>query len=140
MLKIRGFTLIELMIVVAIVAILAAVAIPAYQDYVARTQVTEAFSLAGSARTAVTTYHAERSSYPADNEDAGLANPSSIFGRYVESVTVGAGTGHVEVLLGNDASDKIAGQTMVMQLHNQGGSLRWDCGGIDAKYLPSVCR
>ena len=138
--KAQGFTLIELMIVVAIIAILAAVGIPAYQDYAARSQVTEAFSLAGDARTAVTVFHTERSTYPVDNEDAGLADPSSITGRYVAAVTVGAGSGHVEVLLGNNASDKITGQTMIMQLHNQSGSLRWDCGGIDPKYLPSVCR
>lgn len=140
MLRIKGFTLIELMIVVAIIATLASTALPAYQDYVARSQVIEAFSLAGDARTAVTVYHTQRSVYPTNNEDAGLADPASITGRYVASVTVVGGSGGIEVLLGNQASAKITGQTLSMQIHHAGGSLRWGCGGIDAKYLPSSCR
>lgn len=138
--KAKGLTLIELIIVVAIVAILAAMTIPAYQDYVARSQVTEAFSLAGDARTAVTIYHTHRSTYPSDNGDAGLADPASISGRYVASVTVVGGSGGIEVLLGNQASTKVTGQTLSMQIHHAGGSLRWGCGGIDTKYLPSACR
>ena len=135
-----GFTLIELMIVVAIVAVLAAIALPAYQDYVARSQVSEAFSLAGNARTAVTVYFTQKATYPSDNDDAGLANPASISGRYVESVTVLDGTGEIHIVLGNQASQKISGQTLEMQLNNTGGSLHWDCGGLDARYLPSACR
>lgn len=136
----RGFTLIELMIVVAIIAILAAIALPAYQDYVARSQVSEAFSLASDARTAVTVYHADKSSYPTGNLDAGLADPGSITGRYVESVTVGNGNGEISILLGNHASAKIHGEELTMQLHNPGGALYWDCSGLNPKYLPSACR
>ena len=89
----QGFTLIELMIVVAIIAILAAIALPAYQDYVARAQVSEGYSLAGDARTGVVIYHADKGTYPADNPDAGIADPASITGRYVESVTIGPNDG-----------------------------------------------
>src|SRR5690606_17906117 len=77
-----GFTLIELMIVVAIIAILAAIALPAYQDYVARSQVSEGFSLSTDARMAVVVYHADKANYPADNTQAGIATPASISGDY----------------------------------------------------------
>jgi type IV pilus assembly protein PilA len=136
----RGFTLIELMIVVAIIAILAAIALPAYMDYVARAQVSEGFSLATDARTAVTVYHAENTGYPSGNIDAGLAIPGSIVGKYVTSVTVGNGDGQVDVEFGNDASSKISGQTLSMQLNDEGGSLHWSCAGLDRRYLPSACR
>lgn len=135
-----GFTLIELMIVVAIIAILAAIALPAYMDYVARGQVSEGFSLATDARTAVTVYHAEHLGYPSGNTDAGLSAPASIIGKYVTSVTIGSGNGHVEVAFGNEASQKISGQTLTMLLNDEGGSLHWSCAGLDARYLPSACR
>jgi type IV pilus assembly protein PilA len=140
MTRYKGFTLIELMIVVAIIAVLAALALPAYQDYVARAQVAEGYSLASDARTAIVVYHADRSAYPADNPDAGLAIPTSISGRYVESVTVGPANGAIEVLFGNESSAKISGQTLTLQMQNPGGALHWDCGGLDPRYLPSACR
>ena len=68
----KGFTLIELMIVVAIIAILAAIALPAYQDYVARSQVSEAMSLSSGAKTAVAEYYADRGAWPTSNTQAGL--------------------------------------------------------------------
>jgi type IV pilus assembly protein PilA len=136
----QGFTLIELMVVVAIIAILAAIALPAYLDYVARAQVSEGFSLATDARTAVTVYHAEHNGYPSGNTAAGLSAPGSIIGKYVVSVTVGDGNGHVEVEFGNDASQKISGRTLSMLLQDEGGSLHWSCTGLDARYLPSACR
>lgn len=136
----RGFTLIELMIVVAIIALLAALAFPAYQDYMARAQVSEGLTLASGARTAVTQFHAERSGYPLNNVHAGLALPGSITGRYVTAVTVGPGTGAITVDFGNEASALIAGQALVMQLSNHGGSLQWSCGGLPPKLVPSACR
>lgn len=136
----QGFTLIELMIVVAIIAILAAIALPAYQDYVARSQASEGFVLASGARTAVTVYHAEHDTYPSGNDEAGLADAESIIGKYVESVTVGDGDGKIEVLYGNSASDKISGKTLTMELEDEGGSLHWNCSGLDDRYLPSACR
>ena len=87
----KGFTLIELMIVVAIIAILAAIALPAYQDYVARSQVSEAMSLSSGAKTAVAEYYADRGAWPTSNTQAGLTpNSASINGKYVASVGVGA--------------------------------------------------
>lgn len=137
--KAQGFSLIELMIVVAIIALLASIALPAYQDYLARAQVAEGYSLAGDARTAVTTYHAERQSFPTGNEDAGLADPQSIVGRYVSRVELQA-NGTIEVHFGNEASTKIAGDTLALTMADEGGSLHWNCSGLDQRYLPSACR
>jgi len=135
----RGFTLIELMIVVAIISLLAAIALPAYQDYVARTQVVEGYSLASDARTAVAAYYADRQNFPSDNEDAGLADPDSIVGRYVSRVVLQA-NGLIEVEFGNSASAKILGQKLALTMTDDGGSLRWSCSGLDPRYLPSACR
>jgi type IV pilus assembly protein PilA len=139
MARIRGFTLIELMIVVAIIAILAAIALPAYQDFVARAQVAEGLSLAGGAKNAVATQYAQNGQFPADNLEAGLSANTSISGKYVSSVTV-AGAGTISVLFSNSASAKIAGQTLLLAPTDQGGSLSWVCSGHDARYLPSSCR
>ncbi|EMT9880003.1 pilin, partial [Neisseria gonorrhoeae] len=87
----KGFTLIELMIVIAIVGILAAVALPAYQDYTARAQVSEAILLAEGQKSAVTEYYLNHGIWPANNGNAGVANPTDIKGKYVESVTVANG-------------------------------------------------
>ncbi|EPI6706243.1 pilin, partial [Neisseria gonorrhoeae] len=84
----KGFTLIELMIVIAIVGILAAVALPAYQDYTARAQVSEAILLAEGQKSAVTEYYLNHGKWPEDNDKAGVASPDKIIGKYVESVTV----------------------------------------------------
>ena len=86
-----GFTLIELMIVVAIIGILAAIAIPQYQNYVARAQVSEALVLASGAKIAVAEYASTNGKYPANNEDAGLADPEDISGSYVFSVEIDTG-------------------------------------------------
>ncbi|ENV6334214.1 pilin, partial [Neisseria gonorrhoeae] len=87
----KGFTLIELMIVIAIVGILAAVALPAYQDYTARAQVSEAILLAEGQKSAVTEYYLNHGEWPEDNTSAGVASASDIKGKYVESVTVEKG-------------------------------------------------
>ncbi|ENX3332493.1 pilin, partial [Neisseria gonorrhoeae] len=87
----KGFTLIELMIVIAIVGILAAVALPAYQDYTARAQVSEAILLAEGQKSAVTEYYLNNGEWPENNTSAGVASASDIKGKYVESVTVANG-------------------------------------------------
>ncbi|WP_154587207.1 pilin, partial [Neisseria gonorrhoeae] len=87
----KGFTLIELMIVIAIVGILAAVALPAYQDYTARAQVSEAILLAEGQKSAVTEYYLNNGEWPENNTSAGVANPTDIKGKYVQSVTVANG-------------------------------------------------
>ncbi|OMH41588.1 prepilin-type N-terminal cleavage/methylation domain-containing protein, partial [Neisseria meningitidis] len=84
----KGFTLIELMIVIAIVGILAAVALPAYQDYTARAQVSEAILLAEGQKSAVTEYYLNHGEWPANNSSAGVASSTDIKGKYVQSVEV----------------------------------------------------
>ncbi|HFA3215352.1 TPA: pilin, partial [Neisseria gonorrhoeae] len=88
----KGFTLIELMIVIAIVGILAAVALPAYQDYTARAQVSEAILLAEGQKSAVTEYYLNNGEWPKDNASAGVAStPTDIKGKYVQKVEVNNG-------------------------------------------------
>src|SRR5690606_10966287 len=108
----KGFTLIELMIVVAIIAILAAIALPAYQDYVARSQVSEAATLAGGAKTAVAEEYANTGTFTGiTNSTAGLDAAGSITGTYVTSVTIADGV--VTALMGGDASQKVTGKKLV---------------------------
>ena len=140
----QGFTLIELMIVVAIIAILAAIALPAYQDYVARSQVSEGASLASGARTAVAEEFANTGTFVGiDNSTAGLAAASDITGKYVTSVTVEDGV--IEVEFGVDASDKISGDVLAYSPIDATGSIEWRCSttagtDLEVKYRPSVCR
>ena len=134
-----GFTLIELMIVVAIIGVLAAIAIPQYQNYVARAQVSEAFSLASGAKTAVAEYFMLNGTFPADNAEAGLSDAADISGNYVESVTVAGGT--ITALFSDtEAHSKLQGKSMVLTAVDNGGSIGFSCSGTDIKaYLPSSC-
>ncbi len=137
--KQQGFTLIELMIVVAIIGILAAIAIPAYQDYTIRAQVSEGLSLASGAKAAVSEYYQDRGAWPADNTAAGLAASNTIFGKYTTGVAVAGGT--VTVTYGNDANTQLTGN-LVMSPTDNVGAIAWDCDAstIQAKHLPAACR
>ncbi|MCD9124386.1 pilin [Luteimonas fraxinea] len=138
----KGFTLIELMIVVAIIAILAAIALPAYQDYVARSQVSEAMSLASGTKTAVTEYYADRGAFPTTNAMAGIAPAGSITGKYVATTEVGtAGAITSTFKAAGSVSAKIATGTFTLTPSDTGGSIKWACGGsIADKFKPSSCR
>ena len=140
----QGFTLIELMIVVAIIAILAAIALPAYQDYVIRSQVSEGSVLADGAKTAFAEFYSNAGKAPPSNVSAGLATATSIIGNYVTSVDVS--TGIIVALYGNQANTKITGSQLNFSPYSSGGgSLAWSCkstGGtnVPQKYLPTACR
>ena len=137
----QGFTLIELMIVVAIIGILAAIAIPAYQDYTIRAQVSEGLNLSGAAKAAVTEYYQDQGVWPADNPTAGLEAAANISGKYVTSVTVAAGV--ITVLYGGSANNNIQGDTLTMSPVDNLGSISWTCAngaGLQAKWLPAACR
>lgn len=134
----RGFTLIELMIVVAIIAILAAIATPAYLDYVARSQVTEGLGLATGAKAAVVDYYSHKGAYPPNNTAAGMFQPASINGKYVQSVTV-RNDGRIEVIFNASANARIASQTLVMTARDDAGAVSWSCSGLSRRYIPSPC-
>ena len=142
----QGFTLIELMIVVAIIAILAAIAISQYQDYVIRSQVSEGASLADGVKTAMAEFQQNTGYFPPQNASAGLATAASIQGNYVTSVNVGTTTGRVTVTYGKDAHGLINTKTFVLSAVRHAGSVEWNCdndannGTVDLKYLPSACR
>ncbi|HGH6435559.1 TPA: pilin [Neisseria meningitidis] len=159
----KGFTLIELMIVIAIVGILAAVALPAYQDYTARAQVSEAILLAEGQKSAVTEYYLNHGIWPANNSSAGVASVSTdIKGKYVAGVKVEKGVITAE-MKSTGVNKEIQGKKLSLWAKRQNGSVKWFCGQpvaraanntandavtatngtdkkIDTKHLPSTCR
>nr|WP_314586126.1 pilin [uncultured Pseudomonas sp.] len=147
----KGFTLIELMIVVAIIGILAAVALPAYQDYTNRAKVTEAIGFAASAKTAVTESFQANSKLPANNEAAGLAAAADIKSKYVESVTVEngvitvaiQGTGVSALDDGSIVYSPLESDATTAVADGYSGPIVWSCAPSAPalnKYMPANCR
>ncbi len=139
--KQQGFTLIELMIVVAIIGILAAIAIPAYQDYTIRAQVSEGLSLSAGAKAAVAEFYQDQGAWPTDNGEAGLEASGNITGKYVTQVAVAGNV--ITVTYGNDANANIATDTLTMTAADNAGSVSWTCAngaGLENKWLPAACR
>ncbi|MDY0330936.1 MAG: pilin [Thiomonas sp.] len=144
----QGFTLIELMIVVAIIGILAAIAIPAYQDYTIRAQVSEGLSLADGAKTAMAEFYTNHGNWPSNNASAGLSSASSITGNYVSGVDISTTPGQITVTYSSESPQKansaINGDTLVLSATTTGGSVKFTCKAgtknpLPSKYLPSSC-
>lgn len=144
-----GFTLIELMIVVSIIAILAAIAIPAYQTYVIRAQVMEGFTLAEGPKEAVAEYYYATGQFPTTEAEAGLQSANAYSGKYVGRVDALSRPGNVLVHFdntdGQQANTAIARQQLGFAAVVTNGTIQWVCNdrnitGIDFKYLPATCR
>jgi len=153
----KGFTLIELMIVVAIIGILAAIAIPAYQDYIVRSQVSEGLAMASSVKASVAEYYADRGTWPANLAALGITSAPT--GKYVTGITVT--TGEILITFGADANTNIATDTLRLRPGaSANGDIIWQCGNrgltttanftsvndttgggsLEGKYRPSNCR
>ncbi|MFD2231458.1 pilin [Alkalimarinus sediminis] len=154
----RGFTLIELMIVVSIIGILAAVAIPSYQTYVTRAQVSEALVIADELKTSIKDYYKFKGLFPRDNAQAGIPMPNQLIGNYVSSIELSEGAFHIT--MGNKVNinlkDKVLTLRPVVVAGSPASPFSWLCGysqavsgmtamgdnrtDIEKAFLPAACR
>lgn len=143
----KGFTLIEIMIVIAIIGILAAIAIPAYQVYIARSQVIESMSLLGTVKGGmIDTYSTTANCIDnTSNSYLGIAAPTEIKGNYIESITTGGTTPNCTInvqMKSVDIAEPLQGKSIIYTLISTDNTLKWQCQSPDiaALYLPASCR
>jgi type IV pilus assembly protein PilA len=138
----QGFTLIELMIVVAIIGIIASIAIPLYTNYIIRSQVSEGIKLSTSAKVAAAEYFQNHGVFATTNASAGVEAGGNIVGNFVTQVQLAAG-GAIQVTFGNGAHPEITGAVLSITPTGNNGSVTWDCTGdaqLPNKYVPAACR
>lgn len=156
--KTQGFTLIELMVVVAIIGVLASIALPSYHVYIVRSQVAESMTMVGQLKMAADDYYKHSGQFPASNQTAAIPAPELLIGNYVESVELADGAFHV--LFGNKVNAQVAGKTLTIRPIVVSGSPAsphsWVCGnsgipeGMEAvgenrtdvgrEFLPPACQ
>ena len=135
----KGFTLIELMIVVAIIGVLAAVAIPQYQNYVSSAQAAEGLSLMSGAKTAVAEHYMTTGDFPENNSKAGLSDAGTITGNYVESVEVV--NEKITAKFKSDTNENIKDRSLVLTASDEDGAIRFDCTtDLNESYAPKGCK
>ena len=136
----QAFTLVEIMIVIAIIGILSMIAIPAYNDFAVRTKVAEGLSLASGAKTSIMEYYLTQGHWPTNNGQAGLPDPDTIHGKFVKQVNIE--NNHVVITFGSEAGQDLNNKDLIMSANDNGGAIQWDCkaNDIENKYLPPNCR
>jgi len=141
----QGFTLIELMIVVAIIGILAAVAIPAYQDYTIRAKITEGIVAGSAAKTSISEYYVSEGAMPADQTEAGMQAAADyetdIISQIVYSTTSST-VGIITIDIKAIGGDTVLGDDFTLTGTGDSAGVEWVCAAVavDAKYLPANCR
>lgn len=137
----QAFTMIELMTVTAIIGVLTAFALPAYQGYTIRAQIAEGLAMTGPLTLAIAAYQNDNGTYPSDNAAAALPPPSGYAGRFVEWISIDENV--ISIQYGNEANALIRGRDVTFTATRTDGSVSWTCasgGHISRSYLPPSCR